>query len=60
MLIWSVLANKFSVFKKDTTNFLPMVTTNVKRHCLEEFYAYVNVEVKHYLCEICGMLYLDN
>ena len=60
MLIWSVLANKFSVFKKDTTNFLPIVTTNVKRCCLEEFYAHVNTEAKCYPCEICGMLYLDN
>jgi len=59
-LIRSVLADEFSVFEKDTTNFLLTVTTDVKRRCLEEFCARVDIEAKRYLCEICGILYLDD
>ncbi len=60
VLIQSILVNEFSVFEKDTTNFLLIVTTNVKRHYLEEFCACVDIEAKYYLCEIYNILYLDN
>ncbi len=60
MLIRSVLTDEFSIFEKDTINFLLMVTTDIKRRCLEEFCTYVDIEAKHYLCEICGILYPDN
>jgi hypothetical protein len=56
-LIQSLLAEEFSTFEKETADFPPTITTDIKRSCLEAFHTRVEMEAKRSPCEICGMLY---
>jgi hypothetical protein len=46
------------MFEKETIDFLPIITTNIKRSYLEVFYTRIKMKAKRSPYEIYSILYL--
>ena len=48
------------MFEKETIDFPPIITTNIKRSYLEAFHTYIKIEAKWSPYEIYGIFYLTH